>query len=116
MFNVYKKESDVSDVLEKFRIKAHLRSYVKDPVIIDSRLMKEAVDKLKKLPYESRDPAGNIAVELLLDGYRRGHFIYEDLTDEGCALVRHRKYRRHHGLTERIQPAQMLKNHYLQFS
>lgn len=113
MFNTYKKESDV---LEKFRIKAHLRSYVKDPVIVDNRLLQEGVDKLKKLPYENRDPAANIAVELLLDGYRRGHFQYEDLTTEGCSLVRHRKYRRHHALTERIRPAQMLKNHYLQFS
>ncbi|HEB81563.1 MAG TPA: hypothetical protein ENJ11_01740 [Gammaproteobacteria bacterium] len=113
MFNAYKKQSNA---LETFRIKAHLRSYVKDPVIVDDDLMQEAVEKLKKLPYERRDPAGNIAIELLLDGYRRGHFHYEDLTEEGSRLVRDRKYRRHHGLTERIQPAQMLKNHYLQFS
>jgi len=92
MFNPYKKQNDV---LEKFRIKAHLRSYVKDPIIIDETLLQDAVEKLKKLPYESKDPTDAVAVELVRDAYRSGFFGYEDLTEIGCKLVRLSKHRRH---------------------
>lgn len=92
MFNPYKKQSDV---LEKFRIKAHLRSYVKDPIVIDEALLQEAVAKLKRLPYEHNDPTDSVAVELVKDAYRSGFFGYEDLTDIGCKLVRLSKHRRH---------------------
>jgi hypothetical protein len=92
MFNSYKKQSDV---LEKFRIHAHLRSYVKEPIIVDEKLLQEAVTKLKKLPFEYRDPTDSIAVELVLDSYRLGYFKLDDLTNVGCDLVRQGKYRGH---------------------
>jgi len=92
MFNPYKKQNDV---LEKFRIKAHLRSYVKDPIIIEENLLHDAVEKLKKLPYEHKDPSDSVAVELVQKAYRAGFFRYEDLTDTGYELVRLSKYRRH---------------------
>ncbi len=92
MFNPYKKQNDV---LEKFRIKAHLRSYVKDPIVIDKTLLHEAIEKLKRLPYEDKDPADSVAIELLQRAYRTGFFRYEDLTNTGCKLVRLGKHRRH---------------------
>jgi hypothetical protein len=92
MFNSYKKQSDV---LEKFRIHAHLRSYVKEPIIVDEKLLQEAVTKLKKLPFEYKDPTDSIAVELVLDSYRLGYFKLDDLTNVGCDLVRQGKYRGH---------------------
>ena len=95
MFNPYKKQNDV---LEKFRIKAHLRSYVKDPIIVDEKLLQIAVEKLKKLPYKHNDPTDSVAMELVLDAYRSGFFRYEDLTKIGCKLVRISKHRRHHQL------------------
>jgi hypothetical protein len=110
MFNQYNKQSDA---LEKFRIKAHLRSYVKDPISIDERLLIEAVIRLKTLPYKSKDPADTVAIELLQNGYQSGCFNYEDLTDDGCKLVRHNKYRRHHRLTvERDHHALVLRNRF----
>ena len=92
MFNPYRKQNDV---LEKFRIKAHLRSYVKDPIVIDETLLQDAVERLKRIPYEYKDPTDSIATELVLEAYRSGFFRYEDLTDIGCKLVRHGKHRRH---------------------
>ena len=92
MFNPYKKQNDV---LERFRIKAHLRSYAKDPIIIEENLMCDAVEKLKKLPYEHKDPSNAVAIELVQKAYCAGFFRYEDLTDNGCKLVRQSKYRRH---------------------
>ncbi len=92
MFNSYKKQSDV---LEKFRIHAHLRSYVKEPIIVDEKLLQEAVTKLQKLPFEYKDPTDSIAVELVLDSYRLGYFKLDDLTNVGCDLVRQGKYRGH---------------------
>ncbi len=96
MFNPYKKQNDV---LERFRIKAHLRSYVKDPIIIDDDLLQSAVEKLKRLPYKDYDPTDIVAIELVLDAYRSGFFKYEDLTEIGCKLVRLGKHRRHHQLS-----------------
>ncbi|GMR16836.1 MAG: hypothetical protein BMS9Abin31_1223 [Gammaproteobacteria bacterium] len=92
MFNPYKKQNDI---LEQFRIKAHLRSYVKDPIVIDETLLQDAVEKLKRLPYEYKDPTDSVAIELVMDAYRSGFFGYEDLTDTGCKLVRLSKHRRH---------------------
>lgn len=92
MFNLFKEQNDV---LEKFRIKAHLRSYVKDPIVVDNKLLREAITQLKKLPYEAKDPSDSIARELVLKAYRLGYFKYNDLTDDGCKLVRRKKYRRH---------------------
>ena len=92
MFHPFRKQSDT---LEKFRIKAHLRSYVKDPIIIENELLQQAVLKLKRLPYEYSDPTDAIAMELVLDAYRLGFFDYDDLTDAGHDLVRYGKYRRH---------------------
>ena len=97
MFYPYKAQNDV---LEKFRIKAHLRSYVKDPIIIDAALLQNAAERLKKLPYKRNDPTDSIAISLVLDAYRSGYFKYEDLTDDGCKLVRHGKHRRRHSFSE----------------
>jgi len=92
MFNSHEKQNDV---LEKFRIKAHLRSYVKDPIIINETLLQEAVEKLKKLPYQQNDPTDSVARELVVEAYRAGFFKYDELTDSGCQLVRFSRYRRH---------------------
>jgi hypothetical protein len=96
MYNSNKRQNNI---LEKFRIKAHLRSYLKDPIIIDKTLMDEAIAKLRDLPYESKDPAETIATELTLEAYRLGYFRYDDLTDAGCEIARKRKYRGHQKLT-----------------
>jgi len=110
MFNPYKKQSDV---LEKFRIHAHLRSYVKDPIIIDEKLLQEAITKLKKLPFEYKDPTDSVAIELVLDAYRLGYFKHEDLTKVGSDLVRHGKYRGHQQLTNnRVYQEQTTRNRY----
>ena len=102
MFNPYKKQSDV---LERFRIHAHLRSYVKEPIIVNEKLLQDAVAKLKKLPFEDRDPTDTVAVELVLDAYRCGYFKLENLTSVGRDLVRHGKYRGHQQLANnRINP------------
>ena len=108
MFDSYKKQNDV---LEKFRIKAHLRSYVKDPIVINETLLQEAVEKLKKLPYQKNDPTDSVARDLVLEAYRSGYFKYDDLTDDGCKLVRLSKYRRHPQLSaNRASQTQLLRN------
>lgn len=108
MFNPYKKQNDV---LERFRIKAHLRSYVKDPIVINETLLQEAVERLKKLPYQYNDPTDSVAIELVLEAYRSGYFKYEDLTDEGCKLVRLSKHRRHHQLSnDRVHQTMLMRN------
>jgi len=108
MFNANKKQNDI---LEKFRIKAHLRSYVKDPIVINETLLQEAVEKLKKLPYQQNDPTDSIAIELVLEAYRSGYFKYEDLTDTGCKLVRLSKHRRHaQSPSNRAAQTQLLRN------
>ena len=111
MFNPYKKNSGI---LEKFRIKAHLRSYVKDPIIIDEKLLLAAVYKLKKLPYKDKDPTDSIAMELVVDAYCLGHFRYEDLTKTGCNLVRYGKYHGHHiTRKDRIHPGNLIKQRFI---
>ena len=108
MFNSYKKQNDV---LEKFRIKAHLRSYVKDPIVINETLLRDAVEKLKKLPYQKNDPTDSVARELVLEAYRSGYFKYDDLTDDGCKLVRLSKHRRHPSIPgNRAPQTQLLRN------
>jgi len=111
MFNANKKQSDV---LEKFRIKAHLRSYVKDPIVIDESLLTQAVQQLKKLPYDDKDPTESVAIELVLEAYRLGYFKYRNLTDTGYKLVRHSKYRGHHQLSNnRVSNDQTPRNCYV---
>lgn len=102
-----------NNILEKFRIKAHLRSFVKDPIIVQETLLSEAAQQLKKLPYEDRDPSGIVATELVLEAYRLGYFKYKDLTDTGCKLVSQSKFRGHHQLPDnRTFNAQIPRNHY----
>ena len=111
MFNLNKNQNDV---LEIFRIKAHLRRYVKDPIIIDESLLSEAVQKLKKLPYEDKDPTESIAIDLVMEAYRFGYFKYRDLTDAGYDLVSNSKYRGLHQLSNnRIFNDQTLRNCYV---
>ena len=110
MINSYKQQSDV---LEKFRVHAHLRSYVKEPIIVDEKLLQEAVTKLKKLPFEYKDPTDSIAVELVLDSYRLGYFKLDDLTNVGCNLVRQGKYRGHQQLTNnRVFQSRVTRSRY----
>ena len=101
-----------NNALEKFRIKAHLRSYVKDPDSIDENLLQNAVTELKKLPYEHKDPTDSIAKKLVLDGYHLGFFKYGDLTQPGCLLVKHKKYRRHPLVSNRTHQIFLLRNRY----
>jgi len=111
MFNANKKQNDV---LEKFRIKAHLRSYVKDPIVIDESLLSEAVQQLKKLPYEDKDPTQSVVADLVLEAYRLGYFKYRDLTETGYKLVRQSKFRGHHQLSnKRIFNDQIPRNCYV---
>ena len=108
MFNSYKQQNDV---LEKFRIKAHLRSYVKDPIVINEKLLQDAVEKLKKLPYQRNDPTDSVAIELVLEAYRMGYFKYEDLTEVGCRLVRLSKHSRLPQVSnDRVHQNQLLRN------
>ena len=107
MFHHFRNQNDT---LEKFRIKAHLRSYVKDPITIHNDLLQEAVAKLKKLPYEYSDPTDSIAMELVLDAYRLGFFNYDDLTADGGDLVRHGKYRRHPSINEHTVKSQIMRS------
>ncbi len=100
MFNPYKKQNNE---LEEFRIKAHMRTFVKDPIEINSALLDDAVEKLKKLPFQYRDPTSAVAIELLVDAYRQGYLKYEDLTDEGLKVVKQCKYRRHHPINNNAQ-------------
>ncbi len=101
-----------SNALEIFRIKAHLRSYIKDPNNIDETLLQKAVAKLIKLPYERKDPTDLIAKELVLDAYHLGHLKYADLTHPGCLMVKHEKYRRHPLVNKRTHQIYLLKNRY----
>ncbi len=111
MLNPYKRQSDI---LEKFRIKAHLRSYIKDPIILNEALLQNAVEELKKMPYEYKDPTDAIAIELFLESYRAGFLKREDLTEDGCKLVRISKYRRHHAVkNENLHQKQLFKNRML---
>ena len=111
MFNSNKKQNNV---LEKFRIKAHLRSYIKDPIIIDESLLSEAVQQLKKLPHNDSDPSEVVAIDLVLEAYRLGHFKYRDLTEKGYQLVSSSKYRGHqHVSNNRIFSEQALRNSYI---
>ena len=109
MFKSYKLQSNA---LEIFRIKAHLRSYVKEPENIDNNLLQSAVDKLKKLPYEHKDPTDLIAKQLVLDAYHLGYFKYEDLTQPGCLMVKHEKYRRHPHTNNRKHQLYLLRYRY----
>jgi hypothetical protein len=91
MFKAYTKQSNA---LERFRVKAHLRTYIKDPILVDEKLMMKAVQKLKKMPYDLKDPAGTVAIELVIDAYRLGFYKYENLTDSGHLLVQRSRNRR----------------------
>ena len=81
--------------------------------IVDEKLLQEAVIKLKKLPFEYKDPTDSIAVELVLDSYRLGYFKQDDLTNVGCDLVRQGKYRGHQQLTNnRGYQSRVTRNRY----
>ena len=106
MFNPYKKQNNA---LEEFRIKAHMRTFVKDPIELNKDLLNDAVDKLKKLPFQYKDPTDTVAIELLVDTYRLGHLKYEHLTDEGLRIVKQCKYRRHHPISNNTQMSIFLR-------
>lgn len=108
MFNPNKKQNNV---LEKFRIKAHLRSYVKDPVVIDEALLQDAVERLKKLPYRQNDPTDSVVIKLVREAYRTGNIKDHDLTEDGCTLVRLSKHgRQHQTAKDRLHQAQPLRH------
>ena len=108
MYNPYKKQAEV---LERFRIKAHLRSYVKEPIIIDEELLSVAVTELKKLPYEDRDPTDTVAKKLVLNALSQGYYKCVDLTELGCQLVRDEKYRGHQRINKNASDSYMLRAH-----
>jgi len=111
MFNSYKNKRDT---LGKFRIKAHLRSYVKDPIVINEKLLMAAVYKLNKSPYKDKDPSDGIAMELVVDAYCLGYFKHNDLTDVGCNLVRYGKYHSHHQKRmDRTKHSNIIKQRFL---
>ncbi len=99
-----------NNALEIFRIKAHLRSYVKNPDIIDEYLLQNAVAKLKKLPYERKDPTDIIVKKLVLDAYHLGYLKYEDLTHPGYKMAQHEKFRRHPLTNDVTHQIYILKN------
>jgi hypothetical protein len=102
-----------NDILAKFRIKAHLRAYITEPIIIDNSLWTEAIEQLKKLPYEDKDPSDTIARELVIEAYRMGFFKHRELTDAGYELIREQKYRGHQQLANnRVFHDQTLRNCY----
>lgn len=108
MFNPNKKQNDV---LEKFRIKAHLRSYVKDPNIIDEALLQDAAERLKKLPYKQNDPTDSVVTELVREAYSIGNIKDIDLTEDGCTLVRLSKHgRRHQTANDLLQQVQSIRH------
>jgi len=109
MFNPNKKQNNV---LEEFRIKAHMRSYIKDPIVIDTVLMRDAVEKLKKLPFETKDPTDKVAVELLMEAYRRGYFKKDDLTRDGYKVIKLCKHRRHHQFSSHSYMPFVLRHHH----
>lgn len=107
MFKPHKLQSNA---LEIFRIKAHLRSYVKDPDITDEHLLQSAVAKLKKIPYDHKDPTDIVAKELVLYAYQQGYFKYEDLTHPGYIMVQHEKFRRHSLINDLAYQIYILRN------
>ncbi len=109
MFKSYKLQSNA---LEIFRIKAHLRSYVKEPDNMDNNLLHNAVEKLKKLPYDQKDPTDLIAKQLVLDAYHLGYIKYEDLTHPGCLMVKHEKYRRYPHTNNKAHQLYLMRNCY----
>jgi len=109
MYNPYKKQSDI---LEKFRIKAHLRSYVKEPIKIDEALYQRAADELKKLPYDKTDPTDIVARRLVINAYNLGLYDYTDLTAIGCNLTIHEKYRGKQIVNKRVRHSSMMKNRF----
>ncbi|PCI06593.1 MAG: hypothetical protein COB77_06635 [Gammaproteobacteria bacterium] len=109
MHNPFQKPSDV---LEKFRITAHLRCYVKDPIIIKDHLLQGAIVKLKKLPYDKKDPAQLIAKELAITAFCLGYYSYADLTEQGCQLVRQNRYRGYQFKNKMVYHHPMIKLRY----
>ena len=77
-------------------------------------LLAEAVLQLKKLPYNNSDPSEIVAIDLVLEAYRLGHFKYRDLTERGYQLVSNYKYRGHQQVSNnRIFSEQALQNSYI---
>ena len=85
---------------------------LKTPIVLMKICCKNAVTELKKLPYEHKDPTDSIAKKLVLDGYHLGFFKYGDLTQPGCLLVKHKKYRRHPLVSNRTHQIFLLRNRY----
>lgn len=93
-----------TDTLERFRIKAHLRSYLKDPFDIDEYLMHQAVGRLKTLPYVDSDPSAKVALELLYTGFIQGYYAEDALTEQGIRMVK------------RYQPGRIDRKQFKQYS
>ena len=91
MFNPNNKQSDI---LERFRIKAHMRRYVRDPFTIEEQLMADAATRLKGMEFRHSDPSELIAAEITLQSYNSGFYRLEELTEEGEILVKQERFRR----------------------
>lgn len=83
-----------SDILERFRIKAHMRRYVQDPFEVDENLMLEGIDAIKGLEIGDRDPAHLVAARITLKAFETGYYRREHLTEEGNQLVSEERFRR----------------------
>ena len=96
---MFKPNKNNSDILERFRIKAHMRRYVKDPFEIDEQLMVEGVAQLKGMEFSHSDPSELVAADMTLKSYFKGVYKLDDLTDEGSVLIKQERFRRKHGET-----------------
>jgi len=94
---MFKPNNNNSDILERFRIKAHMRRYVKDPFEIDEQLMIEGVAQLKGMDFSHSDPSELVAADMTLKSYFNGLYKLDELTDEGSVLVKQERFRRKHG-------------------
>ena len=96
---MFKPNNNNSDILERFRIKAHMRRYVKDPFEIDEQLMTEGVSQLRGMDFTHSDPSELVAADMTLKSYFSGLYRMDDLTDEGSVLVKQERFRRKHSET-----------------
>ena len=91
---MFKPNNNNSDILERFRIKAHMRRYVKDPFEIDEQLMVEGVSQLRGMDFTHSDPSELVAADMTLKSYFMGIYKLYELTDEGTVLVKQERFRR----------------------
>lgn len=90
--------------LELFRLKAHLRSYVKDSIQLNEQLLARGAERLRAMPFKTNDPAADLVIDLVHKAYNCKQIKANDLTDAGKQLVGYKKHKKrtlkskkHHG-------------------